>query len=217
MTRNLSSEKLIESLRWRYATKQFDPSQKIAPADWTTLEQVLILAPSSYGLQPWQFHVITNQALKESLVPHSWNQRQVADCSHLLVFAVWRRITREYVDGLIDSVAEQRGVPRASLDGYRRMMIRDIVEGPRSRESTQWAKLQAHIALGSFLTAAAVMGIDTCPMEGFVAERYDELLGFAERDLTTAVLCPAGYRAATDKYAQARKVRFPSESLIVRR
>jgi hypothetical protein len=140
----------------------------------------------------------------------------VADCSHLVVFAVWRKITEAHVDQLIDSIVVARGVHHSTLAGYRRMMVGDIVRGPRSRGATDWAKLQAYIALGNFMTSAALMGIDTCPMEGFNAEKYDETLGLGEKGLTTAVLCAAGYRALTDRYGQVPKVRFQKEKVVVR-
>ncbi|MBI1839532.1 MAG: nitroreductase family protein, partial [Verrucomicrobia bacterium] len=107
--------------------------------------------------------------------------------------------------------------PVESLAGYRNMMVKDVVEGERSKASTEWASRQAYIALGNFMTCAALLGVDTCPMEGFDADRYDEILELAPQGWTTAVLCPAGYRAATDKYASLPKVRFPKSEMIERR
>ena len=212
----MTNETLLEKLNWRYATKEFEPTKKIADADWDTLEQALVLTPSSYGLQPWKFFVITNQDLKESLVGASYGQKQVAQCSHLLVFAVKTKIEEADVDRLIDATCEARGAAKESLDFYRKMMISDIVEGPRSEDTTGWAKLQSYIALGNFMTCAAMLGVDCCPMEGFVPAQYDEALGLAEKGLTTAVVCPAGYRADTDKYGGAPKIRYPREDLVER-
>ena len=214
MTRNISNQQLLESLQWRYAVKQFDPAKKISDADWSTLEQALILTPSSYGLQPWKFFVVTDQPIRDSLVEHSWRQRQVADCSHLVVIAIRKRITHKYIDDFITSVTTLRGIDRDSLSGYQKMMVGHVVEGFDDTEAAHWAKLQAYIALGNLMTCAAVMGIDACPMEGFVAERYDEILGLAQQGLTTAVLCTLGYRADTDKYAQLPKVRFEKDEVI---
>ena len=157
------NDKLIEKLNWRYATKVFDPAKKISSEDWQTLEQALILTPSSYGLQPWKFFVVQNQELKDSLVAASYNQKQVADCSHLLVFTVRKSMTVEDVDKLIEATAAAKGASPESLDFYRKMMIGDIVEGPRSENSTGWAKLQSYIALGNFMTSAALLDIDCCP------------------------------------------------------
>ena len=208
------NELLLEKLRWRYATKQFDPERKISDSDWSTLEEALILTPSSYGMQPWKFFVIRDPELKESLVSASYKQRQVADCSHLLVIAVKTSLGVADVDRLIDATVEARGVDRATLEFYRSLIIGDVVEGPRSGDIRGWAKLQSYIALGNFMTSAALLGIDCCPMEGFVPEMYDEALGLTEAGLTTSVLCPAGYRTADDKHAVAPKVRYPREHLI---
>jgi nitroreductase len=212
MASTFSSRDITQSLRWRYATKVFDPHRRIPDEDWQVLEEALVLTPSSYGLQPWVFYVITNRAVRESLVPHSWNQRQVADCSHLVVFAVRKNITDEFVDRFIDSIVEERKIDRSTLAGYRKLMHRDVVA---VADNTDWAKLQAYIALGNFMTVAALLKIDTCPMEGFVAERYDHELGLPSQGLTTAVLCAAGYRMPTDKYASLAKVRFPKDQLFV--
>lgn len=210
----IPGSQIIERLRWRYATKQFDPDRRIGDEDWRTLEDALVLTPSSYGLQPWKFFVITDQDLKDSLVASAYNQRQVADCSHLLVMTVRTEMTEDDIDRLIDFTAEVRDLEREKLAGYRNVMVGDIVHGPRSKDATGWAKLQAYIALGNFMTVAAMMGIDTCPMEGFMPTAFDEALDLEHKGLTTAVLCPAGYRVEDDKYASLAKVRYPREELI---
>ena len=212
----ITNDQLLQQLRWRYATKQFDPTRKIPAATWATLEQVLILTPSSYGLQPWRFLVITDQPTREKLVPVSWGQRQVADASHLVVFAVKTSIIEADLDHYIAHIAKVRGLPAAPLAGLRKIMVGDIVNGARSKHVTEWAARQAYIALGNFMTSAALLGIDTCPMEGFEPAQYDEILGLPTKGLTTAVLCPAGYRAATDKYAGLAKVRFQPDEVIER-
>lgn len=205
---------VLDQLRWRYATKQFDPDRTISDEDWAALEESLVLTPSSYGLQPWKFFVITNAEMKASLIPASYNQRQVADCSHLVVMAVRTEMTEADIDRLIDFTAETRGVDASTLAGYRNLMIGDIVTGPRSADAVGWAKLQSYIALGNFMTTAALMGIDTCPMEGFLPAAYDEALDLDQKGLTTAVLCPAGYRHSDDKYASLPKVRYPATDVI---
>ena len=214
----ISGQQVVEQLQWRYATKIFDADKKISDDDWQSLEDTLVLSPSSYGLQPWKFIVVTDSAIRASLVEHSWNQRQVADASHLLVFAVKKQMTEADVDRYVDRVVEVRGGDAESQQGYRNMMVRDIVDGPRGQgeASTQWAKLQSYIALGNFMSAAAMMGIDTCPMEGFVPDKYDEILGLGDRGLTSAVLCPAGYRSDADKYDNLPKVRFDAADMIER-
>ena len=211
----MTSDTLITQLNWRYATKAFDPVKKIAAADWAALEQALILTPSSYGMQPYKFLVITDPAVKEKLVPASWNQRQPADCSHYIVFAARTANSVADVDEYMARIAEVRGGSADALGGFKKMLVADVVDGERGKAATEWAARQAYIALGNFMTAAAVLGIDTCPMEGFVPTQYDEILGLREKGLTAAVACAAGYRAAEDKYAALPKVRFPASKLIV--
>lgn len=211
---SISTDTLLQALQWRYATKQFDPARKIPASTWSALEDTLVLTPSSFGLQPWKFLVIQDAALREKLVPHSWNQRQVADASHLVVMTVRKKVDIAHVDRFMAETARIRGVSTEALAGYRTMIVKDVVEGDRSRIATEWAIRQAYIALGNLMTAAALLGIDTCPMEGFEVPRYDEILGLEPQGFTTAVLCPLGYRAATDKYASLPKVRFPKSSVI---
>lgn len=206
-----SPEAILEALRWRYATKVFDPAKKISREQWAALEESLVLTPSSFGLQPWEFVVVEDPEVRESLVKHTWSQRQVADASHLLVIATRTDVDVAHVDRFFARVEEVRGEPGSS--GYRDTMA-GFVGGLDPAEAVHWGKLQAYLALGQFMTVAAMMGIDTCPMEGFVAERYDEVLGFGDRNLTTAVLCPAGYRSEEDKYARLPKVRFEPEDLV---
>lgn len=213
----ITSVQLLETLNWRYATKSFDPDRQIPADTWAALEQSLVLTPSSYGLQPWKFLVITDLALRESLVPHAWRQRQVADCSHLVVMCVKKTMTDADVDRFIERMAEVRGGTPESLARFRNIVIGDVVTGERSRWIGEWACRQAYIALGQFMLSAALLGVDTCPMEGFVPPKFDELLGLASEGLTTAVLCPAGYRSADDRYAALPKVRFRATDVIERR
>jgi nitroreductase len=215
-TKPVSNETLLRQLEWRYATKAFDPAKKISDADWAALENVLILTPTSYGLQPFKFLVITDQAVKEKLVPVSWNQRQPADCSHYIVFAARIKNTEADVDHYLERIVEVRGGAVEAFGGLKKMLMGDIVNGPRGQIALEWSTRQAYIALGNFMTAAALVGIDTCPMEGFLPEKYDEILGVPQSGYHAAVACAAGYRAASDKYAAAPKVRLPAGELIVR-
>ncbi len=213
----MNTAELLTALNWRYATKVFDSTKKIPAYTWTALEESLVLTPSSYGLQPWKFLIIQDKELREQLVPHSWRQRQVADCSHLVVMATKRTMTEADIDANLIRIAEVRGGTPDALAGFRKMLIGDVVTGERSQYITVWAKMQAYIALGQFMTACALLGIDTCPMEGFVSEKYDEILGLEAQGFTTAVLCPAGYRSADDRYASLPKVRFKSSDVIEHR
>lgn len=202
---------LLLALQWRYATKAFDPAKKIPADTWSMLEESLVLTPSSFGLQPWKFLIVQDQELREKLVAHSWNQRQVADCSHLVILTVRKQLSPQDIDAFFTRMVEVRGGTADALMAYRKM-----VDGAHAQGfmSTEWAKKQAYIALGQFMTACALQRIDTCPMEGFVAAKYDETLGLEAQGLTTAVLCPAGYRSADDRYADLPKVRFSTADVI---
>jgi nitroreductase len=214
MQHTLTPDALLGQLRWRYATKQFDPAKKI-PADiWAALEQALVLTPSSFGLQPWKFIVVTDPAVKQSLVAASWKQTQPADCSHHVVFAVPTNLGELEIDRFIDSTAATRGVTRESLAGYRGMMAGFAAKAAQEGWVKEWAVRQVYIALGNFMTSCAAIGVDTCPMEGIAPEQYDQILGLAGTGLATVVTCAAGYRAATDKYASLAKVRFPTSEVI---
>lgn len=212
---SVSNETLLKQLEWRYATKAFDPAKKISAADWATLEKALILTPTSYGMQPYKFVVITNREIREKLVPASWNQRQAADCSHFVVFAARMKNTEADVDHYLSRIAEVRGGSVEALGGLKKILMGDIVNGPRGQIALEWSTRQAYIALGNFMTAAALIGVDTCPMEGFVPAQYDEILGLPAQGLHAAVACAAGYRSETDKYASAPKVRLPALETVV--
>lgn len=210
----LSPSALVTQLQWRYATKQFDAQKKI-PADlWTALEEALVLTPSSFGLQPWKFIVVTNQEVKEQLVKASWNQRQPVDCSHHVVFAVKNNLTEADVDRFLDRQVEIRGGSKEALAGYRGVIVGFAGRAKQEGWIKEWAIRQAYIAIGNFMTGAAVLGVDTCPMEGIAPTEYDKVLGLEGTDYSTVVACAAGYRAESDKYAAAPKVRFPASEVI---
>lgn len=209
-----SNNQVLEQLKWRYAVKKFDPSKKISKADWETLEEALVLSPSSYGLQPWKFLVIDKPEIRKKLTPLSWNQTQVEDCSHYVVFLGKTAVNESYVDNFIASAAKARGVTPDKLAGYRNMMVKDLVSGPRSHVISEWAARQVYIALGNLMTCAALLGIDACPMEGLEPPKYDEVLGLKDSGYVTLVACAFGYRHADDAYAKAPKVRFDKNQII---
>ena len=210
----VSNETVLRQLQWRHATKKFDATKTIPADDWTTLEQTLILTPSSYGLQPWKFVVITDPATKAKLLPLSWGQRQVVDASHVVVFAIRRNLSETDIDKYLVRIVEVRGGSVEALAGFRRMMVGGLLGG--AMDLNHWASLQAYIALGQFMTTAAMLGIDTCPMEGIEPAKYDEVLGLNELGYGTVVACVAGYRASDDKYASIAKVRFKAEDVLIR-
>ncbi|MEO6994422.1 MAG: NAD(P)H-dependent oxidoreductase [Lacunisphaera sp.] len=211
----LSPEQLVERLDWRYAVKQFDPQRKIDDATWQTLEEALRLSPSSGGLQPWKFVVVTDPAVREKLVPASFGQAQIRDASHLVVFTAKKNFGAADIDAHIRNTAATRNVPIESLEGLRGMLTGGIVNAkdPAAREA--WAARQTYIALGVLVTAAAVLGIDAGPMEGFLPDQYDAILNLDQRGLTTTVICALGYRAEDDRYAGLPKVRFNHDEVFL--
>jgi len=214
MSHFIPENQLLEALKWRYATKSFDPKRKIPDTTWATLEQTLVLSPSSFGLQPYRFIVVKDEAVREKLLPHSWNQQQIVDASHLVVFAARTSITEAEIDAVLERTVEIRGIPLEALDGYRGMMYGSLLSPGSESRIPHWAALQAYIALGNLLTSAALLGIDTCPIEGFAPAEYDAILGLKEHGYASAVVAAVGYRNSEDKYSVAPKVRMPSEQLV---
>jgi nitroreductase len=210
----MDTQQLLSALEWRYATKAFDATRKI-PADiWAALEKVLVLTPTSYGLQPYRFLVIDNCEVRAQLLPHTWNQKQVVEAAQYVVFTVRTEMTEADVDKLIKRLTEIRQVPEESLNFYRQMMVGDVVNGPRGKMAREWAARQAYIALGNLMTAAALLGVDACPMEGLDPAEYDRLLGLQGSGYATVVALALGYRAANDKYAALPKVRYELADLV---
>lgn len=212
-----SPNELLTQLRWRYATKRFDATKAIPTDTWSALEQALLLAPSSFGLQPWKFVVVTTPALKQQLRAASWGQAQVTDASHYVVFAGLRTTTVEDVDRFLQCQSQVRGTPLESTAGYRKVLVDFLAKGWASKDLAVWNARQGYIALGQFMAAAAMIGVDTCPMEGIDMAAYDRILGLDGSRYTTLCGCAAGYRASDDKYATAPKVRFPLGEVIERR
>ncbi len=149
-------------------------------------------------------------------MPVSRGQRQVADASHFVVFAAKTSVNEADVDHYLARVAEVRGFPVENLAARKAALVGDIVKGPRSHWQHQWATCQAYIALGNFITAAALLGIDACPMEGIEPAKYDEVLGLPAKGYQTAMAVAAGYRSAEDKAASLPKVRYSAEELFIR-
>lgn len=209
-----SPENLLKTLHWRYATKKFDPTRKIPEETWQVLEQSLLLSPSSFGLQPWKFLVVNNPEVRQTLLGASWNQSQVVDASHLVVFAAKQEVQEADVDRYVNRMAEVQQTSVDALQGFSGMVKGYLEHPPFPLDVAEWTKRQTYVALGFFMTAAAMLGVDTCPMEGFEPAKYDEVLGLSEQGYTAAVLCPAGYRAEDDKSASRPKIRFRFEDVV---
>jgi len=208
----VNNETIVRQLNWRYATKKFDPDRKIQAADWRTLEQALVLSPSSFGLQPWKFFVVENPDVRAELRRAAFNQPQITDASHLVVLAHRVGFGERDLDRHLARVAQQRGVAVESLEGFKNSMLPAV---KRPQEQTDaWVSRQVYIALGNFLAAAALLGIDACPMEGFDAAQFDRILGLEEQGYHAQVVAAAGYRAADDAYATLPKIRFSPEEVV---
>lgn len=204
---------LSEALAWRYATKQFDPSKKLSAEEVAIVTEAMRLAPSSFGLPVWRAVVVTNPELRTKLRAAAWDQSQLTDASHLIVLAVKRDIDESMVDGYIAEISNVRDIPAESLAGFSDMM-KGSLAGRTPEARREWAARQAYIALGLGVTAAALHGIDACPMEGFDPAQFDEILGLSAMGLESKVILPIGYRAESDASTTYKKVRFSKEEMI---
>ena len=205
---------LLESLRWRYATKRFDEDRKVSPEDLHTLKEAVNLAATSFGLQPYRVAVVSDPELKEQLRTASYNQPQLTESSHVFVFCAMKDMPAEHIDRYMDRTAEVREVPREQLNDYANYM-KGSVAGKTVESIEAWNKRQAYIGLGTLLAAAAELNIDSCPMEGFDAGEYDRLLGLADQGLTATVICPVGYRSPDDATQHHKKVRVKLETMFL--
>ena len=209
----ISSEKLLDALRWRYATKKFDPTRKIPAATWDALEESMVLTPSSFGLQPWKFLVIQDPGVRANLSAESWQQPQVTQASHYVVLTARTNLNAADIDAWMERMAEVQGSGPEVLAPLKGM-IEGFAQAMSHEARHAWNIRQAYIALGQLMTAAAVMGIDACPMEGISAAGYDQLLGLEGSGYATVVGCALGYRAVDDKYASIPKARFDRSKVI---
>jgi nitroreductase len=205
---------LVDKLNWRYATKKFDPSKKLSKEQLDELLKAVQLSPSSAGLQSYKVIVVEDPAVRARLREAAHGQAQITDASQLIILAAETKLDEAYVKHFIDFVAEKRAIARESLLGYEQMIMGNVNRLTEDQRIA-WSNKQAYIALGVLLTAAAELGIDACPMEGFSAAQFDEILGLDEKNLTTAVIAAIGFRADDDQYSTLTKVRRPEEELFI--
>ena len=205
---------VVEALRWRYATKKFDPEKKVSEADVSYLKDAVRLAASSYGLQAYKVLIISDQQLKDKLKPASYGQSQISDASHLFVFCSYKNVSSEDVDKFIQLNADVTGKPVEKLEGFSKHLKGDMA-GKSKENMFIWTAKQTYIALANLMTACGERKIDACPMEGIVAAKYDQILGLEEKGLTTTVACSVGYRHEDDKYQHVKKVRKANEDLFL--
>ncbi|MCL6294873.1 NAD(P)H-dependent oxidoreductase [Jejuia spongiicola] len=204
----------IKQLQWRYATKKFDADKKLTKKKLNILKQAFNLTATSFGLQTLRLIIIENKDLRASLVEHSYNQNQVLEASHLLVICVQDNIEISDINNYYKNIKTIRNTPDSILEPYRKDLI-EMMSNKSIDERQQWSKNQAYIALGNLMTICAVEGIDSCPMEGFVSERYDTILKLKESGLKSVLLLPVGYRAKDDMFSSFKKVRKPIEETII--
>jgi nitroreductase len=209
----LSPDQLLAALRWRYATKRFDSNQKIPVTTWDAIEESLVLTPSSFGLQPWKFLVIQDPAVRGNLLGESWRQLQVTEASHYVVLTARTDLDTSDIDAWMARMGEVQSSPAETLASYRGV-ITGFTQAMSHEARHAWNVRQAYIALGQLMAAAAVLGVDACPMEGISAAGYDQVLGLAGSGYATVVACALGYRAADDKYAVIPKARFERAQII---
>ena len=207
---------LLDSLKWRYAVKRMN-GNKIPEATMNTILEATKLAPSSFGLTPYNIIVIEDEETRKKLQPHFYNQPQVGESSALVIFATWNSITEKEVAAYMQEIAEERGVPVESLNDFA-SYINGSIKNLTAEQLQIWAAKQTYIALGFALVAAATEEIDATPMEGFKPDAVDEALGLKELGLHSAVAVTLGYRdAANDYLSGAKKVRRASEKLIIKK
>lgn len=204
---------LLPALQWRYATKKFATDRQVSDEDLRQLMEAVNLTASSFGLQHYRVIVVQDQATKDKLLPASYDQGQITDCSHLFVFAAKTDLTGDYVDEYMQRMADTRGLPLDQVSGFG-TYIKGTLTDKSEDFIVNWNKRQAYMGLSTLLAAAAELRIDTCPMEGFDPAQYDEILGLTQRGLTATVIAPVGYRSEEDATREHKKVRLPLDEMF---
>ena len=205
---------IIKSLKWRYACKKFDTNKTVPEEKINTLKEAFNLTATSFGLQPIKLLIIKNKKIQEKLVPHSFGQKQVANASHLLVICIQDSFTLEDIDNYFELEKKVRGTSEVIIAPFRNQ-LKNIFANKSTIERQESAINQAYIALGNLMTVCALEKIDTCPMEGFIAQKYDEVLGLKEKNLRSVLLLPIGYRAEDDFMSKLKKVRKPLLETVI--
>ncbi len=204
---------ILDQLNWRYACKKFDTEKKLSPEQVDTLVKAFNLTATSYGLQPMKLQVITNTDLREKLFANSFNQAQVKDASHLFVITAKTNMNQSDIDAYFDLIDDLRATPKELIAPYRAHLTNWVASESESNMDI-WARKQTYIALGNLLNVCAVIGVDSCPMEGFDANAYDEILNLKETDYTTSLVLPVGFRHEEDFMSQLKKVRMEESKIV---
>jgi nitroreductase/dihydropteridine reductase len=204
---------LVKAFEWRYATKKYDTSRKVSAEQLEDLMETVRLAPSSFGLQPYKFLLIQDEAILERISRAAHGQPQITTGSHVMVLALETNIDEKTVASYIDKAAIARDTDRKNLEP-REQFVNSMMDKLSYQERITWAGKQAFLAVGVFVSAAAEAGVDASPMEGFDAAQVDEILGLKARNLTSALLYVIGYRAAEDEFADIPKIRKRREEIF---
>ena len=204
----------IESLQWRYAVKKFDTNKSVSTSQIETLKKAFNLTATSYGLQPLKLLVIKNKKIQEELVKHSFDQPQVLDASHILVVCIPKEYLIKEVDNYFKLVKEIRETPNTVINPFKGFLTTEITNKTQE-ELFVWNKNQAYLALGNLLTVCALEKIDSCPMEGFISSKYDEVLNLDSHNLTATLVLPVGFRADDDYMKDLKKVRKKLDDVII--
>lgn len=205
---------IIDSLQWRYAAKKFNASKQLSASQINTLKEAFNLTATSYGLQPIKLVVIQNKEIQKKLVEHSWNQKQIEQASHVLVICIPEKFTSEEVESYFNLVKKFRNTPDEILNPFKEFLTAEISQKSQE-ELFVWNKNQAYLALGNLLTVCAIEKIDSCPMEGFIPQKYDEILNLKNHNLKSILVLPVGFRAEDDYMKDLTKVRKNIEETII--
>ncbi|WP_223034170.1 NAD(P)H-dependent oxidoreductase [Hanstruepera marina] len=205
---------VINKLQWRYATKSFNPAVEVSDEKLQIIKESFNLTATSYGLQPIKLVVFGDKDLQTKLIPATMNQKQIAEASHVLVFCIETVIDEEFVLEYFNRVHAIRNTPKSILKPFQDFLISDFEKKPQELIE-EWATNQAYLAMGNILTVCALEGIDSCPMEGFDSEKYDDILGLKKLGLKSVLLLPIGYRAEDDMFADFKKVRRQLKDSVI--
>lgn len=212
----MTASQMQEVLHFRQAIKMFDSARSIPIDTWTVIEEALWLTPSSYNTQPWRFIVITDEELKDKLRAQAFKQPQVQDCSHLVVLCSLKEMNRSWIDRLMELTAKARGVSVDGLRGYGDLIAKDVL-GERKDQVNEISVRHCFLALGQLMATATALGVDSCPIEGFRHDKFDEILELQATPWKTSLICALGYRDQRQAATILPRVRFPKDEIIEHR
>jgi nitroreductase len=204
----------LDKLKWRYATKKFDPSKKLGEDRIKILKEAFNLTATSYGLQTIKLIVVENLQKREEILPAAYNQKQVVEASHLLIICIQNEVSGDDVDSYYKQLHNERQTPNEVLEPYKNQ-LKSVIQNMSETKREEWTIRQAYIALGNLMTVCAFENIDSCPMEGFIPAEVDRILNLKDFNLKSVLLLPVGFRAENDMFASLKKVRKPLNEVIL--